>query len=173
MSRFYRTLIRPVLFLQESEKIHNRTLKALGGAGRRKLVCRALSSIFSAEKLPVELFGLRFPNPVGLAAGMDKEALAVPAWAALGFGFSELGGVTWHAQPGYPAPRLFRAVAEEAIVNRMGFNNPGAEAMAERLANWRTSGRWPHHPVGINLGKSKITPLEEAAEDYANSFQVL
>src|SRR5258708_37638165 len=82
MSRFYRTFIRPVLFLQESEKIHNRTLKALGWAGRHKLVCRALSSIFSAEKLPVELFGLKFPNPVGLAAGMDKEALAVPAWAA-------------------------------------------------------------------------------------------
>src|SRR5712664_2148150 len=173
MSRFYRTFIRPVLFLQESEKIHSRALKTLGWAGRHKLVCRALSSIFSAEKLPVELFGLKFPNPVGLAAGMDKEALAVPAWAALGFGFSELGGVTWHAQPGNPQPRLFRAVAEEAIVNRMGFNNPGAEALAAKLTEWRASGRWPNHPVGMNLGKSKITPLEKAAEDYANSFRVL
>jgi dihydroorotate dehydrogenase len=173
MSRFYRTFIRPVLFLQESEKIHNRALKALRWAGRHKLSRRALSSIFNAEKLPVEVLGLRFPNPVGLAAGMDKEALALPAWAALGFGFSELGGVTWHAQPGNPAPRLFRARADEALINRMGFNNPGAEIMAARLAQWRAANLWPNHPVGINLGKSKITPLAEAAGDYARSFRVL
>lgn len=173
MSRFYRTFIRPVLFLRESEKIHHRTLKAVGWASRHKLVCRALSSIFRAEQLPVGLFGLKFPNPVGLAAGMDKEALAVPAWAALGFGFSELGGVTWHAQPGNPAPRLFRAPAHEALINRMGFNNPGAETMAATLAQWRVAGLWPDHPVGINLGKSKITPLTEAAEDYARSFRAL
>lgn len=104
---------------------------------------------------------------------MDKFGEAVPAWAALGFGFSELGGVTWHAQPGNPPPRIFRAVSEEAIVNRMGFNNPGAEALAQKLAQWRKSGRWPKHPVGINLGKSKITPLDQAAEDYANSFRAL
>ena len=94
-------------------------------------------------------------------------------WAALGFGFSELGAVTWRAQPGNPAPRLFRIVADEAIINRMGFNNPGAEAVADRLAAWRAQGRWPKHPVGINLGKSKDTPLEKAAEDYAASFRVL
>jgi dihydroorotate dehydrogenase len=104
---------------------------------------------------------------------MDKEALAVPAWAALGFGFSELGGVTWHAQPGNPPPRLFRARADEALINRMGFNNPGAETMAARLAQWRAAGLWPNHPVGINLGKSKITPLSEAAGDYARSFRAL
>jgi dihydroorotate dehydrogenase len=116
---------------------------------------------------------LRFPNPVGLAAGMDKEAAAVPAWAAMGFGFTELGAATWLAQPGNPSPRLFRAIAEEAIVNRMGFNNPGAELLAQRLAAGRATGRWPDHPVGMNLGKSKVTPLEKAAEDYANSFRVL
>jgi len=123
--------------------------------------------------MPVELFGLRFPNPVGLAGGMDKYATALPAWAALGFGFTELGGVTRHAQPGNPEPRIFRAVAEEAIVNRMGFNNPGAEAVAERLAWWRKEGTWPRHPVGMNLGKSKTTPLEQAPEDYATSFRML
>jgi dihydroorotate dehydrogenase len=121
----------------------------------------------------VELFGLKFPNPVGLAAGMDKQAAAVPIWSALGFGFSELGGVTWHPQPGNPAPRMFRAVHEEALINRMGFNNPGAQAMAARLKDWHSQKRWPGHPVGINLGKSKITPLEQAAEDYSNSLRAL
>ena len=114
-----------------------------------------------------------FPNPVGLAAGMDKFGEAVPAWTALGFGFSELGGVTWQAQPGNPPPRVFRAIADEAIVNRMGFNNDGAEALAGRLKQWRALGRWPNHPVGINLGKSKVTPLDQAAGDYATSFRVL
>jgi dihydroorotate dehydrogenase len=132
-----------------------------------------MQSFLGAARLPVELFGLEFPNPVGLAAGMDKTAEAVPAWAAMGFGFSELGGVTWHAQPGNPGPRVFRAIPEEAIVNRMGFNNPGAEAIAEKIVEWRKLNRWPSHPVGMNLGKSKITPLEKAAGDYANSFRVL
>ena len=104
---------------------------------------------------------------------MDKHAAAVPAWEALGFGFAELGGVTWHAQPGNPAPRMFRAVPDEALINRMGFNNPGAEVMAEKLREWRERGLWPKHPIGINLGKSKITPNENAAEDYANSFRPL
>src|SRR6266850_2155784 len=173
MSWLYGRVIRPILFTQDAEQAHERTMRALAWVSRNEIVCDAVESIFGASTLPVELFGLRFPNPVGLAAGMDKYAVAVPAWAALGFGFSELGGVTWQAQPGNPPPRLFRAVAEEAIVNRMGFNNPGAEALAQKLAEWRASGRWPNHPVGINLGKSKVTPLEIAAEDYANSFRVL
>src|SRR4051794_9125378 len=104
---------------------------------------------------------------------MDKHAAAVPVWQSLGFGFSELGGVTWHPQPGNPLPRMFRAETAGALVNRMGFNNPGAEAIARRLQQWQTSARWPRHPVGINLGKSKITPNEKAAEDYANSFRLL
>lgn len=173
MSWFYRRLIRPALFTQDSESIHNRTIAALGKCSRSPALCSLLSSLYSAPELPVEVFGLKFPNPVGLAAGMDKHAAAVPAWAALGFGFAELGGVTWHAQPGNPAPRMFRAVPDEALVNRMGFNNPGAEAMAAKLREWHGSSRWPKHPVGINLGKSKITPNEKAAEDYANSFRLL
>ena len=173
MSWFYRRLIRPALFTQESERIHNQTLAALGKCSRSPALCSLLSSLYSAPPWPVEVFGLKFPNPVGLAAGLDKHATALPAWAALGFGFTELGGVTWHAQPGNPAPRMFRAVRDEALVNRMGFNNPGAEAMATKLRAWHDSGRWPKHPVGINLGKSKITPNEKAAEDYANSFRLL
>lgn len=173
MSWFYRAVVRPALFARDSEEIHNFTLRALGRISRHPVLCEALAAAHGAPGLPVEVFGLRFPNPVGLAAGMDKHAAAVPAWEALGFGFSELGGVTWHAQPGNPPPRMFRAVADGALVNRMGFNNPGAEALALKLEQWRASGRWPSHPVGINLGKSKITPLDQAAEDYANSFRRL
>jgi dihydroorotate dehydrogenase len=173
MSWFYRAAIRPVLFTQDAESIHHRTMALLAWAARNELVCDAMKSFLGAPELPVELFGLRFPNPVGLAAGMDKNAEALPAWAAMGFGFTELGAATWLAQPGNPQPRIFRAIPEEAIVNRMGFNNLGAEAIAEKLVEWKNLGRWPKHPVGMNLGKSKITPLDKAAEDYANSFRVL
>jgi hypothetical protein len=169
MSTLYRQLIRPLLFAQESEAIHERTLNGLGFIARHRLLTEGLAALFEAPALPVELFGLRFPNPLGLAAGMDKQAGAVP----VGFGFTELGGVTLHEQPGNPSPRMFRAAADEALVNRMGFNNPGAEAMAVRLAAWKQSGLWPRHPVGMNLGKSKVTPLERAAEDYVGSFKLL
>jgi dihydroorotate dehydrogenase len=169
----YRRIIRPILFTQEAEKIHDRTLRFLAGVSRQRTMLGVTASLFGAPELPVELFRVRFPNPVGLAAGMDKWAQAVPAWRALGFGFSELGGVTWHPQPGNPAPRVFRAIPDEAIVNSMGFNNPGAIAFAQFLAEWKQEARWPAHPVGVNLGKSKVTPLEMAAEDYANSFRAL
>ncbi len=162
-----------MLFRFDSEEIHNFTIKSLGGLGASAVTCDLLRDFFGSPRLPVEVCGLRFPNPVGLAAGMDKHAAAVPVWEALGFGFVELGGVTWHAQPGNPAPRMFRAVKDGALINRMGFNNPGAEAIAEKLTEWKRLERWPGHPVGINLGKSKITPLERAAEDYANSFRLL
>lgn len=173
MTWFYRTFLRPALFAQDSEMIHDVTMGALAWASRSEVLCEALAAFYSAPTLPIEAFGLRFENPIGLAAGMDKRAAAVPVWPSLGFGFCELGGVTRHAQPGQPAPRLFRAVADGALVNRMGFNNPGAEAFAQTLARWRALGRWPRHPVGINLGKSKTTPLNQAAADYAQSFRLL
>jgi len=170
---FYRRALRPVLFRQEAERAHDRALRGLGLVSRNALWRRLTAAFYGAPGLPVDLFGLRFPNPVGLAAGMDKYARAICAWPALGFGFSELGGVTWLAQPGNPPPRLFRAVSEEAIVNSMGFNNPGAAQMAETLAGWKRRGRWPNHPVGVNLGKSKATPLAQAPADYAASFRAL
>jgi dihydroorotate dehydrogenase len=173
VSWLYRAILRPVLFRGEAEKIHDRTLRALRLFGRSSILSNLMGALCRAPDLPVELFGLRFPNPVGLAAGMDKAAVAVPAWRNLGFGYSELGGVTWHAQLGNAAPRLFRAIRDEAIINSMGFNNPGALALAEALAQWKKDDRWPDHPVGINLGKSKVTPLDKAAEDYVNSFRVL
>ena len=119
------------------------------------------------------VFGVRFPSPVGLAAGFDKNAVALPAWEALGFGFAEIGTVTAKAQPGNPKPRLFRLPELEGVINRLGFNNDGAEAVAARLKALRESGRWPGIPVGVNLGKSKVTPLELAPEDYVESFQRL
>lgn len=173
MGVLYRNIIRPILFGFDSEQIHNFTIKTLGGLSGSAITCDLLRDFCGAPPLPVKLWGLDFPNPLGLAAGMDKHAAAVPVWEALGFGFAELGGVTWHPQPGNPAPRMFRAVEDRALINRMGFNNPGAEALAETLKNWKAAGRWPKHPVGVNLGKSRITPLDRAAEDYANSFRAL
>jgi dihydroorotate dehydrogenase len=115
------------------------------------------------------VFGVRFPNPVGLAAGMDKDGRALPAWAALGFGFVEVGTVTRHPQPGNPRPRLFRLRSSEAIINRMGFNNAGAQTLAARLERLGPLSV----PLGISLGKSKITPVEEAVEDYCASLRAL
>jgi dihydroorotate dehydrogenase len=169
----YKNLVRPLLFTQDAERAHDFTLNTLACASRDEFISNAIGKFFSSPELPVKVFGLKFPNPVGLAAGMDKFAVAVPVWEKLGFGFCELGGVTWLAQPGNPTPRMFRVIADEVIVNRMGFNNPGAEYFAHKLSGWKNSGRWPEHPVGINLGKSKITPLEKAAEDYAKSFHAL
>lgn len=157
----------------ESEHIHEVTLSVLEKIGRNPILLKGLSGCFSTPPLPVEVMGLAFPNPVGLAAGMDKKAQAVPVWKAFGFGFSELGGVTQHAQPGNAMPRMFRAVADRALINRMGFNNPGCVAFSKSLEMWKNQKLWPGHPVGINLGKSKITPLEEAGEDYATSLERL
>jgi len=173
MGWLHKKIIRPLLFRQDSERAHNSVVKKLGWVSRTAFTCGMVRTIYGSPELPTTVFGLKFPNPVGLAAGMDKHATAVPGWAALGFGFCELGGVTWHAQDGNPKPRMFRAIPDEAVINRMGFNNSGAEAVAQKLSDWKKSGRWPAHPVGINLGKSKITPLEKAAEDYANSFRAL
>ena len=122
---------------------------------------------------PVKLFGQTFPNAVGLAAGMDKNASALLAWEALGFGFIEAGTITALAQPGNPKPRCFRFPSQKALINRMGFNNAGASAVAARLARMKASGKWPRVPVGINIGKSKITPNEQAASDYATSYKLL
>ena len=128
---------------------------------------------FQPAPKPTTVFGLNFPNPVGLAAGFDKNGVALPAWEALGFGFVEIGTVTAQAQPGNPRPRIFRYPAQEALINRLGFNNDGADVVAERLAKLRASGAWPRIPVGINIGKSKATPLENAVEDYVYSFRRL
>ena len=169
---FYERILRPLLFTLEAEQAHHLGIGFLKFASSSKILLGFLRRFQPAPK-PVRLFGLEFCNPIGLAAGFDKNGVALPAWEALGFGFIEIGTVTAKAQPGNPKPRIFRYPAQEALVNRLGFNNDGADAVAERLRRLRASGRWPSIPIGINLGKSKVTPLESAAEDYLYSFQKL
>jgi dihydroorotate dehydrogenase len=164
----YQGLVRPLLFALDPESAHHLALNVL----RRGAVLRLLRTFRPVPK-PTTVFGLNFPNPVGLAAGFDKNGVALPAWEALGFGFVEIGTVTARAQPGNPKPRIFRYPTQEALINRLGFNNDGADVVAERLAKLRASGDWPQIPVGINIGKSKATPVEKAAEDYVYSFRRL
>jgi dihydroorotate dehydrogenase len=136
----------------------------------------ALSALknFRPPNKPRTVFGLEFPNPVGLAAGLDKNGVAIPAWAALGFGFVEIGTVTAKPQPGNSKPRIFRFPEQRALINRLGFNNDGADAIADRLTGLRETKRWPRKcRVGINIGKSRATPLEQATADYLYSFRRL
>ena len=168
----YELFVRPLLFSLDAETAHHVTVGLLGRASNFDPALRVLRSFQPASK-PKMLFGLNFSNPIGLAAGLDKNGVALPAWAALGFGFIEIGTVTAQAQPGNPKPRIFRLPAEQALINRLGFNNDGADAIAQRLARLRESGRWPAVPVGINIGKSRVTPLEQATDDYLYSFRTL
>jgi dihydroorotate dehydrogenase len=160
----YRSLARPVLFQLGPETAHELTLGGLSALGAVPGLPAALRGLTRADRpaLRTRVAGLDFPNPVGLAAGMDKDAAAISGLFALGFGSLEVGTVTPRPQPGNPRPRVFRIPEHQALVNRMGFNNHGAEAMARRLQ----AARWRPGPVGVNLGKNKDTPLEEATLDY-------
>ncbi len=171
-SRFYRKFVRPGLFSLTPETAHHWTMGVLRKASASTALLQPLR-VFQPTARPTKVFGLDFRNPIGLAAGFDKNGVALPAWEALGFGFVEIGTVTAKAQPGNPKPRIFRYPEQHALVNRLGFNNDGADMVAERLRKLRASGRWPRIRVGINIGKSKITPLEEAAGDYLHSFRQL
>ncbi|MCW5943595.1 MAG: quinone-dependent dihydroorotate dehydrogenase [Fimbriimonadaceae bacterium] len=157
----YDRLVRPLLFRLDPERVHEWAFSLLERGWIR-------ATVYRHSILEQTLFGVRFSNPLGLAAGFDKDARAVSAWRGLGFGFAEVGTVTPRPQPGNPRPRLFRLPEDGAIVNRMGFNNQGATAMAARLCAAR-----PGLPIGINLGKNKDTPLAEAAGDYAAAFSLL
>jgi dihydroorotate dehydrogenase len=172
MGKYYERLIRPAFFRLDSERAHERGVEAMALLGALAPLCRALERWTGrgfAGARPVELFGLRFPNLVGLAAGFDKNARAWPAAAAMGFGHVEIGTVTALAQPGNPKPRMFRYPEQEAVINRMGFNNDGSEAVAARLAKQPGPGA-RRIPLGVNLGKSKVTDIEKAPEDYLQSF---
>ena len=199
----YQTLLRPLLFSglkTDPEWLHQQSLKVLGwmddGSASQLpwlLAQMERSLSLSDPRLQQQLWGLTFANPMGLAAGFDKDGIAAGLWSRFGFGFAELGTVTFQAQPGNPQPRLFRLPLDQAVLNRMGFNNQGAAALAERLRKSGSVGAWErgsvgeeswsHPPIdssthppftlGINLGKSKVTPLEDAAADYVGSFRLL
>ena len=196
MQQLYRSGLRPLLFTvlkSDPEAVHVKTLALLAWLAAEptekmlhqptRLAAQAAIATLGAVRprprmekpspqLKQSLWDLTFNNPLGLAAGFDKDGTAARAWPLLGFGFAELGTVTYHAQPGNPKPRLFRLPADQAALNRMGFNNYGAAALSAQLDR-----HWPEQnypiPIGINLGKSKITPLESAAEDYRKSFELL
>lgn len=172
MGSIYRHVAKPLLFRLDPETAHELAVDGLALLGRFGPVCRALEAFHRLPAdvyRPVKAFGLEFPNAVGLAAGFDKNARAWPAAAALGFGHVEIGTVTALGQPGNPKPRMFRYPAEKAVINRMGFNNEGSESVAARLAGQPGIGH-RRIPLGVNLGKSKVTPNEEATQDYLTSF---
>ncbi len=158
----YRSLVRPILFRLPPETAHELALHSL------PLFCKFVERPFESPMLNTDLFNLRFRNPVGLAAGFDKDGVALESLAALGFGFIEAGTLTLHAQPGNPKPRMFRLAADQALINRAGFNNSGAAAFVKRVEHRR-----PDCVLGISIGKSKITPLEEATADYLGSFELV
>lgn len=164
------SVLRRALFLVPPERIHTWVFAALRAATAREAVRnRLMHRLTPADPaLASTVFGARFPGPLGLAAGFDKDGLGVHTWGALGFGYAEVGTVTAQPQPGNPPPRMFRLPADRALLNRMGFNNHGAGALAVQLAR-----RSPDVPVGINIGKTKITPPDRAADDYAESARLL
>jgi dihydroorotate dehydrogenase len=179
----YKIVIRPLLFSglkTDPEFLHQQTINTFKWLGEKSIspgnswIVNFLENSFCLRdsRLEQNLFGLNFPNPFGLAAGFDKDGKGGSIWAIMGFGFAELGTVTFHPQPGNPTPRLFRLIEDKAVLNRMGFNNGGALALAAQLENLQQASNYPV-PIGINLGKSKITSLEEAPQDYLNSFRLL
>jgi dihydroorotate dehydrogenase len=189
LQQLYKFGLRSLLFSvlkRDAESVHCQTLAALDWLSvvpnqgamvhqPTRLAAQAAIANLTQVRSPAlqqTLWNLSFDNPLGLAAGFDKDGTAARAWPLLGFGFAELGTVTFHAQPGNPQPRLFRLPSDRAALNRMGFNNQGAAALSARLAQLWPEADYPL-PVGINLGKSKITPLAEAAEDYRQSFELL
>ena len=178
----YQSVVSPILFSglkTDPEWLQKQTISNLAKLDKSKNIISqgvkaqlAKSLNFSHDSLQQKLWGLEFSNPVGLAAGFDKDGLAAGMWSSFGFGFAEIGTVTLQAQPGNPPPRLFRLPVDKAALNRMGFNNCGSAAMAAQLAE-RFKTAKSLIPIGINLGKSKVTPLEDAPADYLGSFRAL
>ncbi|MFX3633780.1 MAG: quinone-dependent dihydroorotate dehydrogenase [Candidatus Pristimantibacillus sp.] len=168
----YSSLGKPIFFRIDPEKAHHLVIDGLHTAGLVPGMNGLLHAMYGVQESPelaVDLFGLHFPHPIGLAAGLDKNAKSVDGFSSIGFGFAEVGTVTPKAQSGNDLPRLFRLPADEALINRMGFNNDGADKMAERLAKRKIQ----RIPIAVNIGKNKITPNDQAHEDYRTCIRVL
>lgn len=166
----YKYLLRPILFRFQAETAHNITFSALKILQKIPFALGITKAMFGRHKkeLETEVFGIKFPSPVGLAAGLDKDAQVFDALYSLGFSFVEIGTVTPKPQPGNPAPRLFRLISDHAIINRMGFNNLGVQDMVKRLKSRRSK-----VIIGGNIGKNKVTPNEDAVSDYLTCFEAL
>ena len=163
----------PALRFVDSETAHSLSMKALSIFGESNTGQMILNGIYKSPELPVEVFGKLFHHPVGLAAGFDKGAEALLSWSAMGFSWCEYGGITRYPQEGNPKPRMFRANKHRALVNRMGFNNPGASEIRKKLIERRASEKWPKCPVVANIGRSKKVPNEHAADDYSATLDIL
>jgi dihydroorotate dehydrogenase len=163
-------LVRRLLFLVPPERIHTLVFAVLRAVTTAAPVRRLLHRLLGPADpvLASTVFGVRFPGPLGLAAGFDKDGTGLFTWGAMGFGYAEVGTVTARPQPGNPAPRMFRLSHDRALLNRMGFNNAGAGALAVRLARHR-----PDVPIGVNIGKTKTTPTADAADDYRSSARLV
>ncbi|MDP5274559.1 quinone-dependent dihydroorotate dehydrogenase [Chengkuizengella axinellae] len=161
----YQKIVKPVFFKMDPEKAHHVTMDGMRMANKipgALSILNALYGVPEKEELSQRLWNIKFSNPVGLAAGLDKNAIAVQGFSSIGFGFMEVGTVTPKAQPGNEQPRLFRLPQDEALINRMGFNNEGADSMAHHLQKVYTK----KVPIAVNIGKNKITPNEDAVRDY-------
>jgi dihydroorotate dehydrogenase len=166
----YKSLIRPFLFSIDAESVHHQVFSALKNGSKIPGIANLLKKLFDYQSpvLEKELFGIKFKNPVGLAAGFDKDAKLIDELACLGFGFIEIGTLTPKAQPGNDKPRLFRLPKDQALINRMGFNNEGVHAAVERLKKKKSS-----VIIGGNIGKNKVTPNENAFDDYGYCVDAL
>jgi dihydroorotate dehydrogenase len=174
----YRSVLRPLLFRAydgDAERIHEQTLAAVARVGRSRPARAAIAALCARHRAPTTVAGIQFPGIVGLAAGMDKDGVGTRTWGSLGFGYVELGTVTAQPQSGNDKPRLFRLPESRAIINRMGFNNRGAPALADRLRGIGVSrgNLAVGIPIGISIGKTKSVPLAEAADDYLASFRAV
>jgi dihydroorotate dehydrogenase len=168
----YKSVIRPLLFRKDPEESHEMILRLLAKAEGLAGMLEAFYTIDDA-RLNVKLGPLTFPNPVGLAGGFDKNALAPRTIASFGFGFMEIGAITAQAQPGNPKPRLYRLPEDEALINRFGFNNLGAVAIAAKLDAMRARGGLPKIPLGMNIGRTKIVDTKDAVADFLACFERL
>lgn len=168
----YKSLLRPLFFLKDPEEIHEQTLSLLSLISFLEGAFEQLY-VVAEKRLQVRLGSLTFSNPVGLAAGFDKNAKALKIWPGFGFGFIEVGTITAHSQPGNPKPRLFRLPKDLALINRLGFNNQGAETISTRLQLLQKKGELPKIPLGINIGRSAIVETRDALQDYLFAFEKL
>ncbi len=174
MGLAFRLFGRPFLALQDSEKAHLRAINLLKFFSSNPLTRVPMRLLYNPKKtIPVKFLGADYKHPFGLAAGMDKKAEAIRGWETLGLGFIEIGGITELEQEGNQKPRMFRSNTSKSLVNRMGFNNPGSEKTALQLKRHFDKHGRPNVPLWINLGKSKLTPLEQSASDYSTTFERL